>query len=233
VIPRLRIGTVITARYLAPNKYAVRVSDAIGSSRWDRCKSWVLPKIPLTHLHYLFSRSGRFPRVDFGKAGLSPGDSFWTVIVNLVCHSHRDSSCGVLFAHYRRTTSDLRAARGQLVPFPTAQAFLRWTLLTSLLIPMTSVLTPPLNESSERQPPRWRRVASWSGRFVVVLSPLVDRLVDATELQAGDIEMVWTVRPATMTTRGVLPSTFWQARAGPWHMGRRRRDLSGTYSRDG
>lgn len=178
---------VIAVRSQAPGRYGVRVADAVGVIAVGRLQILVEPKIPIAHLLYLLSMSGRFPRLDQSRPRLSLGESLWTLVATWFVTSTELLLRRGLVRDYRRTVADMSAARGHLMPLHTAQAFYSGRLSVRCSFE-EFCLDSPLN--------RVLRAAATE----VVASPLLDwplrrramalldRTGEAADLQPGDTE---------------------------------------------
>jgi 5-methylcytosine-specific restriction enzyme subunit McrC len=181
--------SIIAVRHQAPGRYAVRVSDAVGVVVVGSLHILVQPKIPMAHLIYLLSMSGRVPRLDRGRSQLSAGESLWALVATWFITSTETLLHRGLVRDYRRTVAEMQAARGHLLPLHTTQAFYSGRLAVRCAFD-DFCFDSPLN-----------RVLRAAAREVVA-SPLLDwplrrramtvldRMGDASELQAGDTEKI-------------------------------------------
>jgi 5-methylcytosine-specific restriction endonuclease McrBC regulatory subunit McrC len=83
----------------------------------------VEPKIPTSHLLYLFGRSGAFPRLDEQAGAIAADDSLWELVATWFVAAFEKLLRRDLVRDYEEATDDLRAARGRIEPGRTADHY--------------------------------------------------------------------------------------------------------------
>lgn len=85
----------------------------------------VEPKVPLSHLLYLFERSGQFPRLDTTKADLQRAESLWPLLAAWFINCLERLLHAGLANGYRHERGELGAARGRIEALATARLLTR------------------------------------------------------------------------------------------------------------
>ncbi len=119
-----RRRSVIKVSPSGPGKWQVTVVDAVGVAALPELQLVVAPKIPISHLLFLFSESGDWPKLDDQAiAQLASADD----LAELVAYWYLNCLERVLrldlVRDYRPTEDDLDSVRGQIVPLPTAALY--------------------------------------------------------------------------------------------------------------
>jgi hypothetical protein len=102
--------------------WTVRVADAVGLLSIGDLQIEVHPKIPLTHLLYLFGQSSRFPRIDDQLAGATTGASLWELVARWFLVEMEGVLRKDLMRDYQEARGWLKVIRGRLDPVRTILA---------------------------------------------------------------------------------------------------------------
>ena len=115
--------TVIRVRPVGDGHWSVRVRDAVGLVSIGSLQLVVGPKIPTSHLLYLFARSGAFPRLEEQPGEIASADSLWELVATWFVRAFEQLLRRDLVRDYEEATDDLRAARGRIEPTRTTSLF--------------------------------------------------------------------------------------------------------------
>lgn len=114
--------TVIRCTRLGPDRWSVRVIDAVGLIAVGQLQIEVKPKIPIDHFLYLLNMSGRFPRLDTTKLQAARGLSLWDMVAAwFLSETERLLRKGLL-KDYEETRGWLSSIRGRIVTTETVLA---------------------------------------------------------------------------------------------------------------
>ncbi len=157
--------SVVQVRPLG-ERWRVRVVDAVGVISVGSLQLVVAPKIPATHLFFLFEKSGAFPRLDDGAAAVEAARTLWDLVARwLVNATERLLRVGLVRDYVERTAALERVA-GALDVVPTARHYyagrrevecrfdefgLDTALNRVLVAALRSVAASPLLEADLRQ----------------------------------------------------------------------------------
>ena len=115
--------TVIQCDPRGGTDWSVRVQDAVGLVSLGDLQIVVEPKIPASHLLFLFSQSEQLPRLDDQAASAGAESGLWELVARWFVRA----ALGVLRRDLIRDYSDaqdhLPVVRGQIEALPTARAF--------------------------------------------------------------------------------------------------------------
>jgi hypothetical protein len=102
--------------------WTVRVADAVGLLSIGDLQIEVRPKIPMSHLLYLFGESGRFPRVDEQMARAMTGASLWELVAKWYLVEMEGVLRKDLMRDYQEAGGWLKVIRGRVDPVRTLLA---------------------------------------------------------------------------------------------------------------
>ena len=120
--PALR--SVVRCTKVDESRYSVRISDAVGVVGLGQLQLIIDPKIPLSHLLYLFGESGALPRSLLERSHLAPDANFFVVIATWFIEACEQLLRHGLISDYGRVTNDLACARGRIHATATARSVL-------------------------------------------------------------------------------------------------------------
>lgn len=120
--PALR--SVVRCTKVDESRYSVRIPDAVGVIGLGQLQLIIDPKIPLSHLLYLFGESGQLPRSLLERSHLAPDASFFVVIATWFIEACEQLLRHGLISDYGRVTNDLACARGRIHATATARSVL-------------------------------------------------------------------------------------------------------------
>ena len=106
--------TVLHCTPHAPGQWSVRVNDAVGIIATRGLQLVVEPKIPTSHLLYLFGESGRFPRLDTQRVRASASESLWELVAEWFVAAMEVVLRRGLMRDYHETNESIRFIRGRL-----------------------------------------------------------------------------------------------------------------------
>jgi 5-methylcytosine-specific restriction enzyme subunit McrC len=118
-----RETTVVRVTPRGSDHWEVRVSDAVGVVSVGSVQLVVQPKIPLSHLLYLFWKSGEFPRLEEQASALRSDSSLWELVATWLVAEMERVIRRDLIRDYVEDADDLPAARGRIEPTRTAHLF--------------------------------------------------------------------------------------------------------------
>lgn len=109
--------------------WRLRVSDVVGVLVVDDLEIIVQPKIPVSHLLYLFAVGDYLPRLDASSAGeASDGSALWKLIAAWYTGALEGVLRADLIRDYQPACEPLRMLRGHIDPLVTTQDFYRGRL---------------------------------------------------------------------------------------------------------
>jgi hypothetical protein len=115
--------SVIRVRPVGDGRWSVRVSDAVGLVSIGSLQLLIEPKIPTSHLLYLFARSGAFPRLDEQAGEVASSASLWELVATWFVAAFERVLRQDLVRDYEEATDDLWAARGRIEPGRTTYLY--------------------------------------------------------------------------------------------------------------
>lgn len=213
--------SVVACEPFGPGRWKVRVANAVGVVRVGDLQLVVEPKIPLSHLLYLFERSGAFPRLDSTDADLTSAATLWPLVAGWYVSALEHLLRWGLSNGYRESTGELAAARGHINPTSTTLLLLKGRAFVDcrfedydLDMPMNRVLRAAAGivAASDTLDPALRRRARRA----------VDHMEGVTSLRPSDLAQApdrQTSRytPALDLARHVLQGTGRGLESGPEH----------------
>ena len=122
--------------------WQVRVSDAVGLISIGSLQLLVEPKIPTSHLLYLLSASGAFPRIDDQRGGAAAGKSLWELVATWFLSATERVVRRDLVRDYESATDALPAVHGKLHPLSTARSYYEGRLQFTCSFDDFSIDTP-------------------------------------------------------------------------------------------
>lgn len=118
-------ATVIRCDRGDDDRWQVRVDNAVGVLSIPGLQLVIEPKIPLSHLLHLFSRSGRFPRLDDASAELDSAEDLLPLIASWYVSSLESLLQSGLLSSYRGHREEMPIARGRIHSAATTRLLLR------------------------------------------------------------------------------------------------------------
>ena len=116
--------TVVRCEPTANGQWRVTVDNAVGLISLGRDTQLVVnPKIPVSHLLYLFGSSGRFPRLDAQSGVLSRADSLWQLVAEWFLSTAERAIRRDLRRDYEFLRDELTELRGTIDALPSASAY--------------------------------------------------------------------------------------------------------------
>ena len=106
--------TAVQCTQCGPERWKVRVSDAVGIVAVPGVQFLVEPKIPIDHLLYLFVESGRFPRLDDQSVEASTSSSLWELIAEWFVQALESALRQGIIRDYHEQTEIVPFIRGRL-----------------------------------------------------------------------------------------------------------------------
>ena len=104
--------------------WRVMVRNAIGViAISDSVQLVVEPKIPTSHLLYLFEVAGSIPRLSLEAGELQPGTSLWELVARWFLRAAQAVLRADLLRDYSVTVDELRMVHGTVQPLETARAY--------------------------------------------------------------------------------------------------------------
>jgi 5-methylcytosine-specific restriction enzyme subunit McrC len=203
--------TVIRCDSLAPGRYRVIVTEAVGIVALPSVQLIVIPKIPPAHFGYLLRQSPAFPRLDDQEAAAAQSPELWDLVAAwFIAALERLLRYG-LVADYGEQREDLPYLRGTVHPEKTASAYYQGRVAFSCRFDDFG-LDSPIN--------RVLRAATSTVASAPFLEPelrrrarrALSRFSDVSELRPGDIRYLPERRSAHYATglqlaRHVLAAT--------------------------
>lgn len=115
---------VIDCEKVGVHEWRVSVRDAVGAvAVGDSLQLVIQPKIPITHLLYLFEAAKSLPRFASEPGLLAVGDSLWELIARWFVTAVQRVLRADLLRDYSPAIEELPAVRGSIVPLDTAQQY--------------------------------------------------------------------------------------------------------------
>ena len=115
--------TVVWVQPRRPGHWAVRVSDAVGVLSVGDLQLVVEPKIPMSHLLYLFEKSGGLPRLDEQQASIETAGSLWRLVAAWCVRELERLLRRDLMCDYLDEFDELPAARGRMEVIATSRLY--------------------------------------------------------------------------------------------------------------
>lgn len=115
--------SIVRVQPVDPDRWAVRVSDAVGVLVVGDLELTVAPKIPTDHLLYLFARSGEVPRLDEAPAHGRTSASLWELVARAFIEATERLLRLGLIRDYQEIAETLDAASGRIEVLGTARLY--------------------------------------------------------------------------------------------------------------
>ena len=116
--------TAIRCEPTQDGQWRVTVVNAVGLiALGDTLQISVLPKIPTSHLLYLFAASGRFPKLDQQRGLLTHSASLWDLVADWFVTALEGTVRRDLRRDYEVITDELTQLRGTIDPLRSATAY--------------------------------------------------------------------------------------------------------------
>jgi 5-methylcytosine-specific restriction endonuclease McrBC regulatory subunit McrC len=120
----LSAASVIRCAQTDTGAWKITVSEAIGLVVvGDTLQLQVLPKIPISHLLFLFERAGALPRMAPGQGEGGPSASLWQLVAEWFVLAAERVLRRDLTRDYRAIVDEISVSRGTLVARETSNAY--------------------------------------------------------------------------------------------------------------
>ena len=106
--------SIIRVQPVEPDRWAVRVIDAVGVIAFGDLQLLVAPKIPPDHLVHLLARAGELPRLDEAPVHAAVSPSLWELVARAFVESTERLLRLGLIRDYREVSDTLDAASGRI-----------------------------------------------------------------------------------------------------------------------
>ena len=106
--------SVLGCRPRGRGRWTLRVRDAVGVIAIPGLQVTVEPKIPVSHLLYLFAHSGAFPRLDAQRAQVATSRSLWELVARWLVGEMEQLLRHGLMRDYHDATEESEVIRGRI-----------------------------------------------------------------------------------------------------------------------
>lgn len=114
---------IIRCEPRSDGKWSVRINDAVGLISIGRLQLIVKPKIPQSHLLYLFESSGHIPRMEDEIGKIADGPSLFLLIATWFVRAAEKVLRRDLLRDYSEIRQFLGSKRGRIIPITSARAY--------------------------------------------------------------------------------------------------------------